>query len=278
MYKFLDLFAGIGGFHLALESAGCACAGAVEIDNKARTTYKTNFNINDNIFFKDIKDVDVKDIPKFNILCAGFPCQPFSVIGKSMGFKDARGTLFYEILRILEHSAPEAILLENVRGLLRHDNSRTFKIIKESLEALNYTIHYRVLNAIHYGCPQNRERLFIVGFKNDTTPFQFPMTRPLTTSLSDILGGNCPKHLAHTIRVGGVGSPYGDRHNWDGYEVNGVNRRITVEEAKILQGFPSNFIIPVSRTQGLKQLGNAVNVGVASAVAQKLVNHLKNRD
>lgn len=183
---FIDLFAGIGGFRLALESLGAKCVYSNEIDKNARKTYIDNFG---EITSSDIKQVDSNEVPLHDILCAGFPCQPFSISGKQKGFDDDRGTLFFDILRIVKAKQPKVIFLENVKNLLSHNNGSTFMYIKKSLEDLNYDVYYKVLNSSNYGIPQSRERLYIVCFKKEMQKscFKFPSPIELNTTVSDLL-------------------------------------------------------------------------------------------
>ncbi len=173
-YSFIDLFAGIGGFHYALNSFGANCVFASEIDKKASEIY----HVNHKLFPKgDITKIDETDIPKHDILCGGFPCQAFSISGKQKGFEDTRGTLFFDIARIVNFHKPKIIFLENVKNFVKHDNGKTLDIVVKTLEELNYTIFYKVLNTSKFGLPQNRERVYIVGFNNNNfqnIDFKFP--------------------------------------------------------------------------------------------------------
>lgn len=164
--KFIDLFAGIGAFHIALTECGADCVFASEIDPFAIETYKENFGIDS---AHDVTKVKVEDVPKHDILCAGFPCQAFSNAGNKKGFDDTRGTLFFEIERILRHHKTRYIILENVKHLLRHDNGRTYKVIKSKLIELGYILTEKpiILSPHYFGIPQNRERIFIVGVHKD---------------------------------------------------------------------------------------------------------------
>ncbi|MCL4159841.1 UNVERIFIED_CONTAM: hypothetical protein GTU68_015342 [Idotea baltica] len=185
-YKFIDLFAGIGGFHYALKSFGAECIFASEIDKKTAEVYRLNHNLKPE---GDITEIDEKNIPKHDILCAGFPCQAFSISGKQKGFEDTRGTLFFDIARIINYHQPKILLLENVKNFVRHDNGKTLKTVINTLENLNYTIVYKVLNTSNFGLPQNRERVYIVGFNNtyfDDVEFEF-LNPKLTSALEDIL-------------------------------------------------------------------------------------------
>lgn len=274
--KFIDLFAGIGGFHFALNNIGGECVFACEIDKSARETYAKNHKISEKNFATDITKVDSFEIPEHNILCAGFPCQPFSQAGFKKGFDDIRGTLFFDIVRIIDAKRPEAILLENVQHLLKHDEGKTFGKIKEVItNQLGYSFYHKVLKASDFGVPQNRPRLFMVGFKNDSKrSFKFPDPIPLKKTMSDIFNGNCAKKIGYTLRVGGRGSKINDRRNWDSYLVDNQIRRVTPKDGLLMQGFPKNFTFPVSETQAMKQLGNSVAIPVVEAVANQIKNYL----
>ena len=187
---FVDLFAGIGGMRLGFEKAGCVCVFSSEIDEYCQRMYALNFGERP---FGDIKNIDAKDVPDHDILLAGFPCQPFSIMGNRLGLADLRGTLFFDIERMLKAKRPSAFLLENVKQLVGNDNGRTFKVILERLGALGYSVNWKILNALNFGLPQKRERVFIVGFQENYS-FQFPTrSREPTKSLSDILEKNVPK-------------------------------------------------------------------------------------
>lgn len=193
-YTFIDLFAGIGGFHQAMHSVGCRCVFASEWDKYARISYEANYSVlepklfekdkdgNYLYFNEDITEADPANIPDFDICCGGFPCQPFSVAGLKLGFEDTRGTLFFNIVNIVRHKIqkgcpPKVLFLENVRGLKNHDKGNTLKVILATLEELGYEVSYEVLNAKYFGVPQNRERLFIVAWYKqlvDIDTFQFP--------------------------------------------------------------------------------------------------------
>lgn len=183
--KFIDLFAGIGGFRYALESLGCKCVFSSEWDKHCQESYNLNF---DDIPYGDITQIDEKDIPSFDILCGGFPCQPFSVSGKQKGFSDTRGTLFFDIARIVAFHKPKVILLENVKNLKAHNGGATFETISNTLNELNYNIYYQVLNAKKFGLPQNRERIAIVCIRKDIDSgrFKFPTGSNKIVTISDI--------------------------------------------------------------------------------------------
>lgn len=275
-YTFIDLFAGIGGFHIALHNLGSRCVFISEFDKYARQTYEHNFSkivpdlISSDNFAGDITKINAKDIPEFDILCAGFPCQPFSVAGYKKGFDDTRGTLFFDIARIIKEKKPQAFILENVRGLFIHNNGQTLLRMKEVLEDMGYSFFYKILKADDYGVPQNRQRLLMVGFRNKAIKFEFPKPFPLKTTMSDILGGNCTKTVGYTLRVGGRGSGMGDRRNWDTYLVDGKEVRLEPEHALRMQGFPEDFHFPVSEAQAMKQLGNSVAIPMIQAVAEQV--------
>ena len=191
-FTFIDLFAGIGGIRLGFESVGGKCVFSSEIDEDACKTYEANFGEHP---AGDITKIDAKDIPEFDILLGGFPCQSFSIIGKKEGFTNTTcGTLFFDIERILKEKMPSAFMLENVRNLTAHDKGNTFRIMKEHLEALGYHVYAKVLNALDYGVPQKRERIIIVGFlENVDFVFPEPVPESERKSLSDILEDNVDK-------------------------------------------------------------------------------------
>ena len=193
--KFIDLFAGIGGFHLALSKVNGECLFASEWDKECQKIYEKNFNLKP---FGDITKIDEKEIPKHDVLCAGFPCQAFSISGKRQGFKDTRGTLFFDVARIIKHHQPKLILLENVKNFLTHDNGNTISVVKKTLEELNYNVFYKVLNSSNFGIPQKRERIYIVGFnkKLKINEFKFPSNQNIFVSLKDyLLPDNSTKEL-----------------------------------------------------------------------------------
>jgi len=279
-HKFIDLFAGIGGFHLAFHNSGAECVWVSEWDTPARKTYEHNFKkLSPDVFEKDcfagdITKVNPDDIPDFDILTGGFPCQPFSQAGKKLGFNETRGTLFFNIANILKVKQPKAFFIENVRNLLAHDGGKTFETMRGVIEDLGYSFHYKIVKASDFGLPTHRPRLFMVGFRDKTIPFEFPQPIPLTKTMSDIFGGQCEKKVGYTLRVGGKGSGLNDRRNWDTYLVDGKVHRITVDEAKRLMGFPDDFEFPVSNTQAMKQLGNSVAVNAIQATAEKVMEAL----
>lgn len=282
--KFIDLFAGIGGFHLAFHNVGAECVFASEWNEAARLTYETNFSkVSPRLFARgnfvgDITQVDKEDIPDFDILCAGFPCQPFSQAGFKKGFEDIRGTLFFDIAEIIRIKKPRAFFLENVRGLYTHDGGRTFETIRKTLtDDLGYSFHHAIVRASDHGLPQHRPRLFMVGFRDSQADFEFPTKRKLKFTMSDVMKGEVDREIGYTLRVGGKSSPIDDRRNWDGYVVDGEVRRLTPSEGKKMQGFPASFKFPVSDSEALKQLGNSVAVTAIQDYAAAIVETLGKR-
>ena len=283
---FIDLFAGIGGFHLAFHNLGAKCVFVSEWDKAARETYQKNFEkiqpdlfvpeTIDQTFAGDITKVLPKSIPDFDIITGGFPCQPFSQAGLKKGFNEARGTLFFDIANIIKEKQPSAFFLENVRGLLTHDGGRTFATIRRILtEDLGYSFYYKVIKASDYGVPQHRPRLFMVGFKDKSIKFEFPEPVKLAMTMDDVFEGKVNKAIGYTLRVGGRGSGIGDRRNWDTYIVDGEVRRLSPKEGLRMQGFPDDFEFPVSETQAMKQLGNSVAVPAIQATANEIMKRLK---
>lgn len=281
-FTFIDLFAGIGGFHYAFHNVGAECVFSSEWDDHARKTYQHNFEkISPELFASgnfvgDITKIDKKKIPDFDILTGGFPCQPFSQAGFKKGFSDTRGTLFYDIADIIKVKKPKAFFLENVRGLLAHDNGKTFETIKNVLtEELGYSLFFNIVKASDHGLPQNRPRLFMIGFKNKKIDFKFPEKRPLEFTMSDVFGAKVNRDIGFTLRVGGKGSVITDRRNWDSYMVNGKPKRLSSKEGKKMQGFPDDFVFPVSESQAMKQLGNSVAIYAIQDYAQKIIEALE---
>ena len=284
--KFIDLFAGIGGFHIALHNLGAKCVASCEIDKYARQTYEHNFRkispelFEQGRFYQDIQQITPAELPTYDILCAGFPCQPFSQAGYKRGFqeeKDNRGNMFFELHRLLKENNPRAFFLENVRHLIKHDDGRTFATIEKSLRGLGYTFNYRVVKASDFNLPQHRPRVFIVGFREDVEnrdDFEFPSPIENTFFMSDVFGEPCNKSIGYTLRVGGKSSGINDRRNWDMYMVNGRVRKLTHREGIKMNGFPEYFTFPVSETQAMKQLGNSVAVNAIEAVASQILKVL----
>lgn len=301
MVKVIDLFAGIGGIRLGVEQAfgSVDCVFTSEIDKHAVTTYKANFK--DSHIFGDIKQVDENNVPDHDILLAGFPCQPFSQAGLKKGFTDTRGTLFFDIERILIAKQPKAFLLENVKQLKGHNRGETFKTIIDHLTNAGYKVFYEILKARDFGVPQNRERIYIVGFLDHSINFEFPKPTNLPTRVGDILDDIVDekytisdklwaghKRRKELNKLKGKGFGYGlfnkesaytntisARYYKDGSEIlieqEGKNpRKLTPREAARLQGFPEDYIIPVSDNQAYKQFGNSVTVPVIKAIATEM--------
>lgn len=303
-FKYIDLFAGIGGIRRPYQKLGGTCVFSSEIDKFAIQTYEANWGETPS---GDITKINEKDIPSFDILLAGFPCQAFSIAGKRKGFDDTRGTMFFEIERILEYHKPKCFMLENVKGLLSHDKGNTFRVMKDILEnKLGYKIYYQVLNAKDFGVPQNRERIIIVGFKNHDIKFEFPKPTGIKTKLGDILEKDVPEKYTisdkiwashqrrkemHKAKGNGFGyslfnekSPYTStisaRYYKDGSEIlveqKGKNpRKLTPREAARLQGFPDDFKLVVSDLQCYKQFGNSVPTKMIEAVANNVIKALE---
>lgn len=301
MVKIVDLFAGIGGIRLGVEQAfgSVDCVFTSEIDKYAVTTYKANFK--DSHIFGDIKQIDENDVPDHDILLAGFPCQPFSQAGLKKGFTDTRGTLFFDIERILLAKQPKAFLLENVKQLKGHDKGRTFQTIIDHLNKAGYKVFYEILKARDFGVPQNRERIYIVGFLDHSINFEFPKPTNLPTRVGDILDDvvdekytisdklwSGHKRRKELNKLNGKGFGYGlfnkesaytntisARYYKDGSEIlieqeNKNPRKLTPREAARLQGFPEEYVIPVSDAQAYKQFGNSVAVPVIKAIATEI--------
>lgn len=306
-YTFIDLFAGIGGFHYAFHELGARCLFVSEWDNYARATYKYNFQkIQPNLFkdekkyfIGDIHDVSDlpedkmrKAIPDFDILTGGFPCQPFSQAGKKRGFNDTRGTLFHEIKKILKAKKPVAYFLENVRNLEKHDGGKTIEIIENDLHSLGYSFFKQVIRGSDFGLPTHRPRLYMVGFfgdPNNKINFEFPKPdlNIKKITLKKIFNGVCTydkrgtrvREIGFTLRVGGRGSTINNRHNWEYYWVNGKEHRINIKEAQLMMGFPKSFKFPdIPESQKMKQLGNSVAVNAIKATAEQILLHLKEND
>lgn len=259
--KYIDLFCGIGSFHYSFDKLGWECVMSCDINSAVKQTYAENYNQRP---LGDITEILPEDIAPFDILCAGFPCQPFSQCGQHKGFTDERGTLFFNIMKFVKYHRPKIIILENVRGLLTHDDGNTFQIIKSQIESEHYVVGHKVLTCSDYGIPQMRKRLFIVGIRNDleikhniSEIFNFKEYEKYV-SLSSYLGKSFIKDIAYTIRCGGKHSPIDDKHNWDGYIVDGQEYRLTISDCLKLQGFDSSFILKGSVMEQWKQLGNTI--------------------
>ena len=312
-FKFIDLFAGIGGIRMAFQNLGGKCVFTSEWDTYSKKTYDANFG---EVPFGDITKIDENEIPDHDILLGGFPCQPFSIagvskknaLGRAHGFLDeTQGTLFFDVARIIKHKMPKAFMLENVKNLVSHDKGKTFTIIKETLKELGYSIHFKVLDGQHF-VPQHRERIIIVGFNNNVfngeETFEFPKMGDTKFAVRDILEDivdpkytlsdklwnylqeYAKKHKAKGNGFGfgltnldGISRTMSARYYKDGAEIlipqDGLNpRRLTPRECARLQGFPDSFIIPVSDNQAYKQFGNSVVTPLIQAVGKNIIKEI----
>lgn len=292
---FADMFCGIGGFHQAAKQLGMECVFACDIDEDCRKVYEHNHGIQP---ASDICRLDPHTIPTHDILCAGFPCQPFSIIGNGAGFGDARGTLFFELAKIIDAKMPSAFVLENVKQLASHDKGRTLARIIQILKELGYTVDYKIFNALNFGVPQKRERILIVGFKGNISGFNWPTRKVPMIPLSEILEKQPDKHhfvsdriknkrlahhkpattpsIWHENKSGNIGSyPYscalraGASYN---YLLVDGKRRLTPREMLRLQGFPETFDIIGTDAQIRKQAGNSVPVPMVKAVLERVLH------
>lgn len=301
------MFAGIGGIDLGFEQAGCEIVWANEIDKYACKTYRLNFG-EDYLVEGDIKDISTKNIPKFDILTAGFPCQSFSSVGLLQGFDDPRGNLFFEVIRVVKDVKPRVVFLENVANLLKHDDGKTYKVIKSMLEELGYTVLFQVMNAKEYGnLPQQRNRIYIVAFrfKKNLVKFKYPEMIPLTRTAFDLydkerqddkyymdghrMWDRMMEYMTERDRVyrftdWGLSrsrkgicptllAAMGSRFEripffYDNYSV----RLMTPRECARMQGFPEDYILPeTNEKQVYKQIGNSVAVPVVYRIAENIV-------
>lgn len=268
-FKFIDLFSGIGGFHTGVSMAGGKCVMASDINEVANQTYYENYGIKPK---GDICSIKAVDMPDFDLLCGGFPCQPFSNVGQKGGLDDLRGQLIYEVFRILKEKQPKAFILENVKGLAAHSNGAVLELILENLKNSGYNVYHDVLEAKNYGTPQLRKRLFFVGIRRDITcDFNFPKPIPLKYTFSEIMNGNTEREYSFTIRIGGRRSGIKNRYNWDCYMVDGEPRYITVEECLLLQGFKRDFKLCGNSSQQFAQVGNSVPVTIVNLITKELI-------
>jgi|SRR5690625_55024 len=297
-HTFIDLFAGIGGVRLAFEREGAHCVFSSDYDLHAQLTYYKNHGV---VPFGDITKICASTIPQHDILCAGFPCQPFSHIGRREGFEHpTQGTMFYEIIRIIRHRMPKAIFLENVLGIINHDGGNTLKIIINSLEELGYSCQYTTLNSADFGIAQNRKRFYLVAFK-DNIAFDFPKPPMIYADVGDLIESNVTgytisKHLQQSYLfkhddgrpelidsntkgpIKTLVSSYHKIQRLTGTFVKGGKtgvRLLTANECKKLMGFPEDFIFPVSRTQMYRQMGNSVTIPVVQSIAKEIIKALE---
>ena len=271
--KYIDLFCGMGSFHYSFQKLGFKCVMASDNYKPAKETYNKNYNID---VLDDICDIDPSSIEPYDILCAGFPCQPFSQAGHHKGFEDSRGTMFSQVMRFVKTNVPKIVVLENVQALLNHDKGQSFIKIKTELENEGYNIVYKVLKCSDYGIPQMRKRLFIIGFKNievtDLDKFFNLEEYEKKITLTEYLGQNFIKDTAYTLRCGGKHSPIDDRHNWDGYWVDDKEYRLTIEDGLKLQGFNDyNFI--GTKNEKWKMLGNTIPTIFTEIIGKQIIKH-----
>lgn len=303
MLRFVDLFAGIGGIRIPFDELGHRCVFSSEWDKAACDTYEANFGERPH---GDITKIDAKDIPAHDLLLAGFPCQAFSIMGKMQGFADTRGTMFFEIERILAHHKPSYLLLENVKQLTTHDRGQTFKVILSRLSSLGYHVKWKVLNALNFGLPQKRERVIIVGFRDERDFFNFSFDfQPQKYSLENILEPDedvdkslfaseqiVRKRLESTkdktlfypsiwhenksgnISVLDYACALRTGASYNYLLVNGY-RRPSSRELLRFQGFPDTYKIVVSHQEIRRQTGNSVAVPMIRAVAKELNRVIK---
>lgn len=313
-FTFIDLFAGLGGFRIVLESLGAKCVYSNEWDKAAQEVYSENFG---DIPEGDITLVDESTIPDHDILCAGFPCQAFSISGKQKGFEDSRGTLFFDVARIIKEKKPKVVFMENVKNFATHDEGKTLAVIKATMEELGYQFHQKVLNAVDYGVPQKRERIYMVCFRNDleVKGFQYPKPFKLMRHVEDFLlkDEKMVEHLyvdrpdtyyndtkdetysnksvrLGTVNKGGQGeriystkgiaitlSAHGGGvfAKTGGYLIGGRARRLHPRECARIMGYPDSYKICKSANQAYKQFGNSVVIDVLQLIAVEIGNALK---
>lgn len=312
--RFIDLFSGLGGFRLALEKYGCRCVFSCDIDDAACKTYELNFKENPK---GDITKINEKEVPNHDILCAGFPCQAFSIAGKRLGFEDTRGTLFFDVARILKAKKPLAFFLENVKGLTNHDKGKTLKIILKTLDQIGYNYKFKVVNALDCNVPQNRERWYCVGVRKDSNidlnKFEFPKKQPLTKTIDTIIVKNlksnkykcsniCKKNIQTFIKTKRINVTnrtiaYEIRRSKCQFKNDGISPCLT---AKMGTG-GNNVPVVVSKMRHLtekeclkimgfpdtykilpgshayKQIGNSVAVPVLEIIACELLKFIKEK-
>lgn len=312
-YTFIDLFAGLGGFRLSLESLGARCVYSSEWDEPVRKVYEMNFGDKPH---GDITKINEKDIPEHDILCAGFPCQAFSISGKQLGFEDSRGTLFFDVARIVKEKKPKVVFMENVKNFASHDGGNTLNVVRTIMEEMGYTFYFKILNSVNFGIPQKRERIYMVCFRNDLSikNFDFPKSINLEKYVEDYLiteeelvknlyidrediyynGIEDNQYSNKTIRLGIVNKGgQGERiystkgiaitfsangggifSKTGGYLVNGKPRKLHPRECARLMGYPDSYKISESNNQAYKQLGNSVVIDVLQYISIEIANAL----
>lgn len=306
-FTFIDLFCGIGGFRQALESVGGTCVFSSDKNKNARLTYQANYG---DMPAGDITKIKAEDIPPFDVLCGGFPCQSFSIAGKGRGFEDKRGQMIFEIIRIAEYRKPKILFMENVDNLVRHDSGNTMKVILELLEGIGYDVHSQILKANDFGCATIRKRIYFVCIRKDLQAnFEFPEPIESDVAIEDYLDQDVDEHyfldldsvtfykpeiterVQDTYRMGYIGNigqgrriysikgycptfvctSRGPAGGTESYFVNGRVRRLTANECRRIMGFPEGFIFPVAEARAYEQIGNTVCVPVLKAIASQLV-------
>lgn len=309
-FTFIDLFAGIGGFRIALENLEGTCIFSSEWDKNSKKVYEDNFG---ELPYGDITKMKEAEIPSHDVLCAGFPCQSFSISGKRLGFSDTRGTLFFDIARIVKYHRPKVLFLENVKNFARHDAGKTLSVVLNTLRGLRYTVFYKVLRSSDFGVPQARERIYIIGFRKDLNVehFEFPSPTKEVRVVKDILERESTVRNVYinrkdtniygvekkvndlrrplqigTINKGGQGeriysiyaagitlSAYGGgaASKTGAYLINNRIRKLTPRECARMQGFPESFILPQSRNVAYRQFGDSVSTPVLEAIFKNVL-------
>ncbi len=316
-YTFIDLFAGLGGFRISLESLGAKCIYSNDWNISVQKVYAENFGETPE---GDITQVDEHTIPDHDILCAGFPCQAFSISGKQRGFEDSRGTLFFDVARIVKAKKPKVVFMENVKNFATHDNGKTLEVIKGTMEELGYTFYQEVLNAADYGIPQNRERIYMVCFRNDlrVNSFTYPKPFKLTRHVEDFLlddeellkeltierpdtyynGVKDNEYRNKSIRLGMINKGrQGERiysakgiaitlsangggifAKTGGYLINGKTRKLHPRECARIMGYPDSYKISQNTNQAYTQLGNSVVIDVLQFIAIEIGTVLEEKN
>lgn len=309
-FTFIDLFAGIGGFRIALESSGGKCVFSSEWDENSQKTYANNFG---DIPSGDITKISEKDIPDHDVLCGGFPCQAFSISGKRNGFSDTRGTLFFDVARIAKYKQPKILFLENVKNFAKHDNGRTLKTVLKTLDEIGYSAFFQILRSSDFGVPQARERIYIIAFRKDLKINEFHYPEPISKTVvikdilekvkdlkfnfitrtdikitknpDDVSDARKPLQIGkinnggqgeriYSINASGITlSAYGGgvASKTGAYLIDGKIRKLTPRECARLQGFPEDFEIPNNANIAYKQFGDSVSVPVLKAIFKKII-------
>lgn len=266
--RYADLFCGMGSFSYSFHKLGFECVFACDVCSCARANFERNFGV------RPAGDVEqVASLPPHDVLCAGFPCQPFSHAGQHGGFEDARGTLFFHVMRLVADARPAYVVLENVPALLTHDGGRTFAVVRACLARAGYAVEHAVLTCSDYGLPQRRRRLLVVAARDprpDAPPFFDFTAHRARVTLTDFFGRAFARDFAYTIRCGGRASGIADRHNWDAYLVDGAVHRLTLAEAKRLQGFGVDYVLVGPETRQWKLLGNTIPTVLTHLVGLRL--------